>query len=282
MARGWISRERALARFWQLGCERRASGVSGRHPWYARTKTAVESAIALVLLALASPLILVLAALVKLTSRGPALYSQVRVGVGGQSYRIYKLRTMRHNCEVATGPQWSTGEDPRITPIGRFLRRTHLDELPQLWNVVRGEMGLVGPRPERPEFVEKLEKEIPGYRGRLQVRPGITGLAQVHLPADSDIDSVRRKLMYDLHYLRRFSLLLDIKLMLCTALYLVGVPFERSCRWLNVPRAQAIEAETYRGVHMSAAIVPIPVEPPARPYTGRRPILPDWATAHHG
>ena len=106
----------------------------------------------------------------------------MRLGKNGRPFRLHKIRTMRHDCEKATGPRWAVPGDPRITPLGRFLRQTHLDELPQLWNVLRGEMSLVGPRPERPEFVPDLEQAIPHYRDRLLVRPGVTGLAQVQLP----------------------------------------------------------------------------------------------------
>ena len=156
---------------------------------------------------LAAPLILLAMALVKLTSRGPAIYRQVRAGLGGRPFTIYKIRTMAHDCEARTGPVWATADDPRVTPLGRFLRRSHLDELPQLWNVLRGEMSLVGPRPERPEFVAQLQRAIPDYRRRLQVPPGVTGLAQVQLPPDTDLAGVRRKLVYDLYYIRRMELL---------------------------------------------------------------------------
>ena len=132
---------------------------------------------------------------------------------------------MIHNCESLTGPRWSMPGDPRITPVGWFLRRTHLDELPQLLNVLRGEMSLIGPRPERPEFVPELERELPGYTQRLAVRPGVTGLAQVQLPPDTDLDSVRRKLAHDLYYIRHVSPWLDLRLLVCTAFYALGVPF---------------------------------------------------------
>ena len=113
--------------------------------------------------------------------RGPVIYSQTRLGQCGRPFTIYKIRTMLPNCEATTGPRWSTADGPRITPVGQFLRRAHLDELPQLWNILRGEMSLVGPRPERPEFVTQLEQAIPCYRERLAVRPGVTGMAQIQL-----------------------------------------------------------------------------------------------------
>jgi lipopolysaccharide/colanic/teichoic acid biosynthesis glycosyltransferase len=192
--------------------------------------------IALVLLILSSPLLLVLAFLVKVTSRGPAFYRQTRVGRGGRHYMMYKLRTMRVDAEKDTGPVWATKNDPRITPLGRFLRATHLDEFPQLLNVVRGEMALIGPRPERPEFVEKLAGKIPGYLDRLTVLPGITGLAQIHLPPDTDLESVRCKLQYDLEYIRRASFGLDLRILLCTALRLFGFPGDLAAHLCAVPR----------------------------------------------
>jgi len=186
---------------------------------------------------LALPAIGLAALLVKLTSRGPAFYSQVRLGMGGHPFSILKLRTMYHDCERQSGPCWSSPHDPRITPIGRFLRRLHIDELPQLWNVLRGEMSLVGPRPERPELIPSLERAIPGYRQRLEVRPGITGLAQLQLPPDTDLESVRRKLVCDLHYVYGFRTALDLAVLLCTVLYLFGVSFALSSRLLGIPGA---------------------------------------------
>src|SRR5207253_4196733 len=142
----------------------------------------------------------------------PVFYSQIRLGRGGKPFAIYKIRTMTHNCEKVSGAQWSTPGDARITPVGRFLRKTHLDELPQLWNVLRADMSLVGPRPERPEFVPKLEHALPRYRDRLAVRPGVSGLAQVQLPPDTDLASVRRKLAHDLFYVERMSFWLDLRI----------------------------------------------------------------------
>ena len=196
---------------------------------------------AAVLIVLALPVVALAALLVKLTSPGPAVYTQVRVGRGGRPYTIYKLRTMVHNCERDTGPRWSGALDARVTRVGRLLRRYHLDELPQLWNVLKGEMSLVGPRPERPEFVPLLAKAIPGYEERHAVRPGMTGLAQVQLPPDTDVDSVRRKLKYDLWYVHRGSFWLDLRVLVSTAYYLVGVPFGRVPAYFRVPDAAAVE-----------------------------------------
>jgi len=209
--------------------------------WYGPIKMAFDFAAASLMLVVAGPLILLLMALVKATSRGPALYKQARVGRDGRVYQIYKIRTMVHDCERLTGPQWATVGDPRVTPLGRFLRASHLDELPQLWNVLRGEMSLVGPRPERPEFVSQLEKAIPGYRERLRVRPGITGLAQVQLPPDVDLASVRRKVRYDACYIRRMGPWLDLRILMGTSLKELGVPFEITALVLNLPGREPAE-----------------------------------------
>jgi lipopolysaccharide/colanic/teichoic acid biosynthesis glycosyltransferase len=146
---------------------------------------------------------------------------------------------MVHNCERATGPQWAVPGDPRVTWLGALLRRTHLDELPQLWNVLRGEMSLVGPRPERPGFVRQLEQALPHYPERMAVLPGITGLAQVQHPADEDLAGVRRKLDYDLCYLERIGLWLDVRIVAATALKVLGVPFEITGRLLALPQPDA-------------------------------------------
>jgi len=172
-------------------------------------------------LIISSPLLVTIAILVKLTSAGPVLYSQLRLGKSGREYRVYKIRTMLHECEAA-GAVWAVANDPRVTPIGRFLRETHLDEIPQLWNVLRGEMSLIGPRPERPEIATHLEQVVPSYRQRLSVRPGITGLAQLRLPADSDVSGVRRKLSHDLYYIRQRGLILDLRIAISTVPYLAA------------------------------------------------------------
>jgi len=160
---------------------------------------------------------------VRLTSPGPAFYAQARVGRNGRIFQMYKLRSMRHQCEAQTGPIWSPRNDSRITPIGRVLRQTHLDELPQLVHVLQGNMSLIGPRPERPELCTLIEQKIPQFRQRLQLRPGLTGLAQSRLPGDVALHTVRRKLTHDLYYIREVSPWLDLRIALSTALYLMGV-----------------------------------------------------------
>jgi lipopolysaccharide/colanic/teichoic acid biosynthesis glycosyltransferase len=224
-------------------------------PWYGRCKRGLDSTLAVALLVLALPLVLVAAVLVKLTSRGPVFYSQTRLGKNSRPYSIYKIRTMVHDCERYSGPQWSRKGDPRVTPVGRLLRRTHLDELPQLWNVLCGEMSLVGPRPERPEFAVQLERAIPQYNARLQVLPGLTGLAQVQLPPDTDINSVRRKLRYDLYYVQHAGLGLDLRLLLSTGVYMLGLPFALSHLVLRVPGCAAVE-RTAAGAAAAAETAP--------------------------
>jgi lipopolysaccharide/colanic/teichoic acid biosynthesis glycosyltransferase len=218
---------------------------------YGACKRVADLLAALVLLVLTAPLVLLSMLLIRLTSRGPALYTQTRVGRGGVPFTIYKLRTMVHRCESLTGALWSVPGDPRVTPLGRILRRTHLDELPQLWNVLRGDMSLVGPRPERPEFVPQLEQAIPHYRARLAVRPGVTGLAQVQLPPDTDLDSVRLKLAYDLYYAAHVGFWLDLRIGLATALKMVGVPFRVLRRLFRFPERGPVE-EAYRALGPAA------------------------------
>jgi lipopolysaccharide/colanic/teichoic acid biosynthesis glycosyltransferase len=217
--------------------EVRAPGV------YAAFKTGTEFALALVLLILALPVIAMAMILIKLTSPGPVIYSQTRLGRGGRPFTIYKLRTMQHECESLTGARWSQPGDCRVTRLGHWLRKTHIDELPQLWNVLKGEMSLIGPRPERPEFVPQLEQALPLYRQRLQVRPGITGFAQLQLPPDSDLDSVRIKLAYDLHYIGNLGLFFDVAIYLGTMFKLLGLSYAALRRLCGFPQREAIEAE---------------------------------------
>ena len=189
----------------------------------------------------ALPVIGLLAALVRLTSPGPGIFRQTRVGLNGRRFVMYKLRTMRVDAESRSGPVWAVAGDPRVTPLGRILRRLHLDEFPQLFNVVKGEMALVGPRPERPEFVQTLARKIPGYMDRLSVRPGITGLAQINLPPDTDLESVRRKLALDLEYVASADASLDLRIVAATGLKLFHLRTLAMRRLLGLVR----EAEEY-------------------------------------
>jgi lipopolysaccharide/colanic/teichoic acid biosynthesis glycosyltransferase len=242
-ADGVIPREAEGNRLASPASHRAAIGTAAIRPaqgWYASCKRGVDLVLALLLLTLMAPLLLLAALLVKLTSRGPVLYSQGRLGRHSRPFTLYKIRTMADQCESLTGIRWSIPGDPRVTPLGRFLRRAHLDELPQLWNVLRGDMSLVGPRPERPEFVSQLEQVIPRYRERLLVRPGLTGLAQLQLPPDTDLTSVAIKLCYDLFYVRRAGGWLDFRLLVGTALMIAGVPFGGLRCVLGLPSREAI------------------------------------------
>jgi lipopolysaccharide/colanic/teichoic acid biosynthesis glycosyltransferase len=206
---------------------------------YVLVKRAADFVLALGLLVLTAPVTLLSMAVVRFTSRGPAIYQQTRVGYRGRPFTIYKIRTMIDNCESLTGPRWAVPDDPRATPVGNVLRKLHIDELPQLINVLRGEMSLVGPRPERPEFVGKLVREVPNYDARHAVVPGITGLAQLHLPPDTEVAHVERKLTYDLYYARHFGPGLDLMLLIGTALKVLGLPANVVRRLVPVRRDQA-------------------------------------------
>jgi sugar transferase (PEP-CTERM system associated) len=165
---------------------------------------------------LALPLMLIVAALIKLTSRGPLFYHQARVGQHGRIFTVHTFRSMVPDAEAGTGAVWSQPNDTRITPIGGLLRRTRVDELPQLWNVLRGDMSLVGPRPERPEFVRSLTDQIPFYGQRHVVRPGITGWAQVRYTYGASVEDAMEKLQYDLYYIKNMSLALDLFVLFST------------------------------------------------------------------
>jgi sugar transferase (PEP-CTERM system associated) len=179
-------------------------------------KRAADVALAVIGLVVLAPVMLVLTAVVKLTSPGPALYHQERVGLNGRTFIVHKFRTMRDDAELGTGPVWARANDTRVTPIGKALRRTRLDEIPQLWNVLRGDMSFVGPRPERPAFVDQLSAAIPFYRQRLVVKPGITGWAQVRYTYGASIEDAIEKLQYDLYYIKNMSLALDAVIVLET------------------------------------------------------------------
>ena len=167
------------------------------------------------LLVLTAPILATASVLIRLQDGGPVLYGQLRSGLDGKPYRIWKLRTMHVNAE-RNGAQWVGKGDPRITPLGRLLRLTRLDELPQLWSVIKGEMSLIGPRPERPEFEQDLQRQIPHYRLRHLMRPGLSGWAQVNYPYGASVEDAANKLSYDLYYLRNFSFLLDLLILFKT------------------------------------------------------------------
>jgi sugar transferase (PEP-CTERM system associated) len=179
-------------------------------------KRAVDIGVAGVGLVLAAPLMLCVAALVKIVSRGPILYRQQRVGEHGQVFTLIKFRSMRTDAEDKTGPVWAREEDDRIIPSGRFLRRARLDELPQLWNVLLGNMSLVGPRPERPEFIQELTRVIPFYGQRHVVKPGVTGWAQVRYSYGASVEDAMEKLQYDLFYIKNLSIALDLFIIFLT------------------------------------------------------------------
>lgn len=189
-------------------------------------KRILDVILALGCLALSWPFLLIVPLLIKLTSCGPVLYRQVRIGQHGQRFTMLKFRSMRIDAEAEGVARWTSERDPRVTGVGRFLRRYHIDELPQLMNVLRGDMSFVGPRPERPEFVELLEKELPGYAIRHAVKPGITGWAQVRYRYAASVEETAEKLGYDLYYLRHRSLAFDCRIALLT----IGAVFSTGWR----------------------------------------------------
>jgi len=199
-----------------------------------RWRRPVNVAVAGLALVVASPVMLLIAILIKLTSRGPVFYSQTRVGwdrrnqgsgpvdsrrredIGGRPFQIYKFRSMYVNAEHLTGAVWAAREDPRVTRLGRYLRQYRLDELPQLLNVLKGDMNIVGPRPERPSIFSDLREEIEEYPRRQRARPGITGLAQINQQYDTSLDDVRNKVRFDLEYIGRQGLWEDLRIMFRT------------------------------------------------------------------
>ena len=213
---------------------------------YPRWKKLLDQALAAILMVPGVFVIALLALLMRLSSRGPGLFRQTRVGRGGRNFTLYKIRTMVDNAERATGAVWCKARDSRVTRMGKILRRLHLDELPQLFNVLKGEMSLVGPRPERPEFVDVLAEDIPDYYRRLAVPPGVTGLAQVNLPPDSDQESVRRKLTLDLEYIETLGIWLDVRLLAATVLRMVKIPESWTLAILGVRRTVILPLEGYR------------------------------------
>ena len=184
--------------------------------WRQIAKRSIDIAVAIIGLIVSFPLAVLIMAAIKLDSPGPIFLRQSRVGFKGKTFSMIKFRSMRHDAEVHTGPVWAKESDPRVTRVGNFIRKTHLDEIPQLLNVLKGEMSLVGPRPERPHFVHEFRQVIPHYDRRLCVKPGITGLAQVRQGYDETLEDVKRKLKYDTLYIRNMCPLLDLKVLSMT------------------------------------------------------------------
>jgi exopolysaccharide biosynthesis polyprenyl glycosylphosphotransferase len=187
-----------------------------RHPWNELAKRAVDVALSSVMLVLTWPLMLATAIAVRMDTEGPILFTQERVGRNGEPFTLFKFRSMRADAEKMTGPVWATQDDPRITRVGKFIRRTRLDELPQIFNVFAGHMSLVGPRPERQHFVDELAAKIPYYRQRHIVKPGVTGWAQINYRYGSTFEDSLQKLQYDLFYIKNQSLLFDFSILFNT------------------------------------------------------------------
>lgn len=185
-------------------------------PWERGFKRFIDVIVSLLVLIIGLPFFALISICIKINSKGPVLYSQQRVGRGGKTFTLYKFRSMVRDAEARTGPKWAEKDDPRITQVGRILRKLHLDELPQFINVLKGNMSLVGPRPERPSFVDQFRHTIPLYERRLNVKPGITGWAQVKHKYDESLTDVQEKLRYDLFYLENMSIALDVKIILST------------------------------------------------------------------
>jgi sugar transferase (PEP-CTERM system associated) len=179
-------------------------------------KRMLDLSFSIILAIVSAPLMALTAMAIRLDSPGPMLYSQERVGENGAVFKIYKFRSMRTDAEVAGTPVWARDQDDRVTRVGRFIRKTRLDELPQLWNVMRGDMSFVGPRPERPFFVDQLAKDIPFYLQRHSVKPGLTGWAQVKYQYGSTVEDAMEKLRYDLYYIKHLSIVFDLTIVLDT------------------------------------------------------------------
>jgi exopolysaccharide biosynthesis polyprenyl glycosylphosphotransferase len=178
--------------------------------WRTAVKRLFDIVCSLVLIVIGAPIMLAAALAIKLDSRGPVLYRQERVGLNGRPFLVTKFRSMRQDAEQDGQPRWATVQDDRVTRVGAFMRKTRIDELPQLFNVLKGEMSLVGPRPERPFFVEQLTEQIPYFAVRQSVKPGVTGWAQVRYQYGATVEDAAEKLQYDLYYVKNHSLFLDI------------------------------------------------------------------------
>ena len=186
-----------------------------------KIKRIIDICLAIVLMVTTVPISILTAILIKIVSRGPIFFRQTRVGLQGRPFTLYKFRTMQVDSEKH-GAQWAKSDDKRIIHCGKFLRTTRIDELPQCWNIIKGEMSIIGPRPERPEFTEQLAKEIPYYELRHIVKPGLSGWAQVSYPYGASVEDALRKLQYDLYYIKHYSLILDLNILLRTVLVTLG------------------------------------------------------------
>ena len=191
-------------------------------PWEKNVKRLMDIVVSLFMLVVFSPLLLLIALAIKLNSKGPVLYIQERLGYRGRKFKLWKFRSMVSDAEKESGPVWADKNDHRITSVGGILRKLRLDELPQMFNILRGDMSLVGPRPERDFFVDQLKKKIPYYPLRLKVKPGLTGWAQIKHNYDRSLDDVREKLKYDLYYIENMSLKMDFKIMIATVFVVLG------------------------------------------------------------
>ena len=243
-------------------------------PRYIELKRPFVRVMSLVVFLAILPVLLVLYAIVVFTSRGPGLYKQKRLGRHGKEFKIIKFRTMYHNAEELSGPVWSSRNDTRITPVGKFYRLLHLDELPQLYNVVRGEMCLIGPRPERPEIIkrDRLHEHVEQYDLRSLVLPGITGLAQINLPPDETIACVQRKVALDLEYIRTASLGLDVRIILCTVLRMFGIRHGRAVGFFKLGRQVDMSQFPRSASHVSAGQREEELSHPADYLTNDKPL----------
>ncbi|TWT82721.1 UDP-N-acetylgalactosamine-undecaprenyl-phosphate N-acetylgalactosaminephosphotransferase [Planctomycetes bacterium CA13] len=228
---------------------------------YFQIKSVTDRLLSVGILTFALPVMSVVALAILICDGRPIFFRQVRVGKKGSLYQIWKFRTMQRNAEKGTGAVWSHTADARVTPLGRWLRCSHLDELPQLFNVLAGNMNLVGPRPERPEFVERLAEELPNYLERTQVKPGITGLAQLRLGYDESLAGIPEKIAHDMKYIHSASLLVDIRLLVVTLPHVIRQV------WLKVASNRQRVVGTSSGHQQEKAITTIekrkrPMTPP--------------------
>jgi exopolysaccharide biosynthesis polyprenyl glycosylphosphotransferase len=240
-----------------------------------RMKRLLDIIASLVGLVLSAPISLIAAILIRLDSRGPVLFRQERLGRDSIPFTVMKFRTMRVDAESETGPVWATEDDPRITRVGKWLRKFRIDELPQLVNVLRGEMSLVGPRPEREVFIRKLSEQVPYYAERLLVPPGITGWAQVMAPYAASVEDSRRKLQFDLYYIKHMSFFLDMYVMVKTIKTIIfgreRTPRKKTRR-ASRPKPVEIKTETYFFSHPAGkSVTPAPAVRQDDPVAKQKP-----------